>query len=87
MKLIIDITEEHFKDCQLTLSSPFELVPLIESYCTMIVNGIPLEDIKTEIESLRDKQQGTYTAGLKLALEIIDNHTCFLDEHIKENKQ
>ena len=82
MKLIIDIPEKEYKNICLMSKNGIGM-----ALYDWVANGIPLEDIRSEIESLRDKKHDIYTAGLKLALEIIDNHTYFLDEHIKENKQ
>lgn len=87
MKLIIDITEEQFKDCQRTLALAFELSPLIESYCTMIVNGIPLEiwfdniekDMYRKMAEISDAgRMNDYkrceTQGISMALDILNKY-------------
>lgn len=55
MKYIIDITEEQFKDCKTVVNSPFDLSPIIKSFCIPIVNGISLEDIVSRIEAEKNK--------------------------------
>ena len=84
MKLIIDITEEDFKDCQYTLATPFELSPLIERHCAMIVNGIPIEEIKADIyyESWEDKN-GRQVIDIITVNEILDRE---LNKCEQENK-
>lgn len=74
MKLIIDIPEKNFiKD---------NLIHFFGCYSTkldeVIKNGIPLDDIKIEIENIeingyiRDVE--CFNAGINTALKVIDNH-------------
>ena len=64
MKLIIDITEEQYKDCKIVVDSPFDLAPIIKSFCIPIVNGIPLPkghgDLIDRDECLKIKMTDLY---------------------------
>ena len=77
MKLIIELDENRFKDIQRIASIQIRRRNLT---CEQIIaNGIPLEDIKTEIkEKAKDHIKyadcGRRENGLYEALEIIDNH-------------
>ena len=72
VKLIIEIPRNEYKDtCERTLSDR-------SIWDNAIRKGIPLDDVKAEIEekiSHYDHFQGSNTAhGLGIALEIIDKH-------------
>ena len=74
MKLIIDIADREYKQ---RIEFPLCYDSTIDK---AIVNGTPLseelEKIKTEIQHERSKHSGegkyTYTAGLKVSIDIID---------------
>ena len=89
MKLIIDIPEEDYNECKfrkdlLSLGSEPTDLTFNMRIETLISNGIPLENIKAEIEEESNKAldypNWEYSKGLKKALNI-------LDKHIKENKK
>ena len=72
MKLIIDIPDNEYKyTCERTLSDR-------TFWDNAIRKGIPLDDVKAEIEekiSHYEHFQGSNTAhGLEISLEIIDKH-------------
>lgn len=80
MKLIIDIPEENYKKDNLIHFFGVYSVKLDE----VIKNGIPLDVIKTDIETLEDEimaitrcKDSTYydtLNGIELALNVIDKH-------------
>ena len=80
MKLIIDIPSEMLEDAKADMLLDIELSHITKA----IANGIPLEDIKAEIEALEDEimtitrcKDGTYydtLNGIELALNVIDKH-------------
>ena len=74
MKLIIDISEDTYTECQGNVYFPDTGAELFDA----VKNGTPLDDIKAEIKekiSHYDHFQGSNTAnGLNIALEIIDKN-------------
>ena len=80
MKLIIDIPEYAFERIKEYYDALHEDSTVDAKVC-YIVNGIPLEQIRAEIEQERDKvyqnRQGCdtyYADGLDTALDIIDKY-------------
>lgn len=70
MKLIIDISEEYYKQCCESAKSDI-------GTCTMIANGIPLEQIMDEIERLHYHPKLDYIKNdevVEMALNIIDKY-------------
>ena len=85
MKLIIDIDEEDYEFIK--AYNDVTLSKINQDLYKSVSNGIPLEDIKAEIQKEADRlpyRQNAVTDGmidgLEEAIEIID-------EHIKENKE
>lgn len=75
MKLIIDIPENRFKDIQRIASVQLDSNHF-QTGEQIIASGIPLEQIRDEIEREADYQDAYVNAdiakGMYLALEIID---------------
>ena len=75
VKLIMEIPESIFNTIQADEMISREQLAILQM---RIMNGIPLDDVKAEIEekiSHYDHFQGSNTAhGLEIALEIIDKH-------------
>jgi len=74
MKLIIDIPEDVYEECQGHIYFPDTGGELFNT----VKNGTPLDDIKAEIQAEAEVEDlSMYNAGmnfgLDLALEIIDN--------------
>lgn len=73
MKLIIDIDDELVELARFAVRMDMGV-----DYVKSIANGIPLDDIKTEIENIeingyiRDVE--CFNAGINTALKVIDNH-------------
>ena len=69
VKLIIEIPKEEYEFIKSSV-----LVPLKNSYSELIVNGIPLDDVRAEIEKdARGYRCDEFIDGINHALEIIDN--------------
>lgn len=70
MKLIIDIPEEAYE--QIVEAGDLDYLEVI----TAIENGIPLDDVKAEIDKLYDRIRPyniDVSDGLNMALDILDN--------------
>ena len=77
MKLIIDISDELFKDIQDNILFGDEYHDAVWELNGAIINGIPLEDIRKEIEQTVKEECNNdlvWSSGLKYALKIIDKH-------------
>ena len=71
MKLIIDVPEEYYKSAKLMVEKD-STYPLKVS----IANGIPLDDVKAEIDEQYDRVRPyniDVAQGLEMALGILDN--------------
>jgi len=83
MKLIIDIPEEDRKDIG---NIHFVREDLKFKIGKAIMNGIPLDDVKAELQKLADDpwnmRVGSVSQGLEDAIEILDN----IGETESENK-
>ena len=77
MKLIIDIPEEIY------IEKKEDYIG--DTLDRAIANGIPLEDIKAEIEDNDEYMYDNY--GLSVYAIRTDDVLAILDKHIKENKQ
>ena len=67
VKLIIEIPKEEYE----FIKSSFSAQPR-HSYSKMILNGIPLDDVKAEITALRYGSD-TYKNAIDDVIEIIDS--------------
>ena len=77
MKIVIDIPEELYKACyeasKITLKEKEEVDVVVDA----VGNGIPLDDIKAEIEKVvcEEADDARWARGLHYSLIIIDKHT------------
>ena len=71
MKLIIDIPSEMLEDAKADMLLDIELPHITKA----IANGIPLDDIKAEIqEEISLPNHTWFGGGMEYCLDIIDKH-------------
>lgn len=77
MKIIIDIPKDAYKDISKHTNCEWKSIIAIHN---AIKNGIPLDDITTEIQQILDMD---WSDGLYQALRIIDRHIGENTRHLK----
>ena len=85
MKVIIDIPNEVYD-----ILTEYQVLPENIDLEYFVIHGIPLEDIKVEIEKEKDKHFGTFENDNPIDYgnrEMADKVLAIIDKYIKENKQ